>query len=175
VVRGSRSGTDLRLRWRRCNFLAAILVPGNQLIEVIAIGTVGAEILFVEETFDAAAWAYLVRMTLRPDRPAHTTVPAAAKDDNRSSRQPGGYQTQGPSPTELLLALTHLPQPVSTCLAEGYNNAGKRANEGSCPTPRRPRRLRLPLTPATGYFECTKDAVDGAQGNCCDSGQTTVS
>ena len=72
-------------------FLTAILVPSNQLVEVITVRTVGAETVFVEETLDAAARTDLVGMALGPHRPTHPRVPAAAKDYDCSPCQPGRH------------------------------------------------------------------------------------
>jgi hypothetical protein len=65
--------------------LGALLVsvdPGDQTIEFIAVGTVSAELLFVEEALDAAGSAYLIRVLLGTDGPGHFSVPASAKEED---------------------------------------------------------------------------------------------
>ena len=86
--------------------------PVNQAVQIVAVGTVRAESLFVEQAFDAAAQADLVGMLLQGDRPAHLAVPAAAKNHQSGPSHPCGHQTKR-CPTRLLFLVTHLPQPVT--------------------------------------------------------------
>ena len=68
-------------------------------MKVVAVGTVAAKDVFVEEVLDSAACADLVGAALGTDGPAHFAVPATAKDHGRS-RETGGYQ--GPEPAGAL-------------------------------------------------------------------------
>jgi hypothetical protein len=95
------------------NVSSSSAIPGNQAIEVVAVGSVGAEGLFIEQTLDTAAQANLIRVILEPNRPTHFAVPATAKDHHSRSSQPSRDHTQRPQPTRLLFLFTHLPQPVS--------------------------------------------------------------
>jgi hypothetical protein len=49
--------------------------PSDELLEVVAEGTLGAELLPVEQAHGAAPEANLVRVSLQADRPAHFAVP----------------------------------------------------------------------------------------------------
>ena len=88
-------------------------VAGNQAVEVVAVGSEGAEVGLVEEAFDAAAQANLIGVILEADRPTHLAVPAAAEDHDSGCSEAGGYHAQRPQPVRLLFRVTHLPQPVS--------------------------------------------------------------
>jgi hypothetical protein len=95
------------------NVILASAVAGNQAIEIVAVGSVGAESLLIEQTFYAAAQANLIRVILEPNRPTHFSVPATAEEHNSGSSQPSRDYTQRPKPTRLLFLFTHLPKPVS--------------------------------------------------------------
>jgi hypothetical protein len=97
----------------RMNFILSSAVPGNQAIEIVAVGSVGAEALLVKQAFDAAAQANLVRVILKANRPTHLSVPATAEDHDSSRSEPGRNYPQRPQPTRLLFLFTHPPQPVS--------------------------------------------------------------
>jgi hypothetical protein len=88
-------------------------IPGDQAIEIVAVGSVGAEGLLIEQTLDAAAQANLIRMILEANRPTHLAMPAPAEDHHSSRAQPSSNHTQRPQPTRLLFLFIHLPQPVS--------------------------------------------------------------
>jgi hypothetical protein len=88
-------------------------IPGNQMIEVVAVGSVGTEGLLIEQALDAATQANLIGAILGPNRPTHFAVPATAEDHNSRSSQPSRDHTQRPQPTRLLFLFTHPPQPVS--------------------------------------------------------------
>lgn len=68
------SGLDL------ANFAGAGVGPGNQAIEVVAIGAIGAESFLVKKTFDSAAQADLIGITLCANGPAHLAMPAAPEE-----------------------------------------------------------------------------------------------
>ena len=91
---------------------ASSLVPGNQAIEVVAVGSVSAKGLLIKQTLDAASQANLIGMILETNRPTHLAVPAAAEYHYSSSTQPGRNYTQRPQPTRLLFLR---PRPASTC------------------------------------------------------------
>jgi hypothetical protein len=102
-------------RWLgfRMNVILASAVAGNQATEIVAVGSVGAEVLLIEQPFDAAAQANLIRVILVPNRPTHFAVPATAEDHHSRRSQPSRDHTQRPQPTRLLFLFTHLLQPVS--------------------------------------------------------------
>ncbi len=79
---------------RRCGFGmeldAAALVHADEAIQIVAIGSVGAEGFLVEEALDAAAEADLVGVIFKANRPAHLAVPATAKDYYAGTRQSRG-------------------------------------------------------------------------------------
>lgn len=89
------------------------LVAGNQAIEVVAVGSVGAEGFLIKQALDATAQANLIGMILEANWPTHLAVPAAPENHHPGGAQPGGNDAQRPQPTRLLFLLTHLPQPVS--------------------------------------------------------------
>ena len=69
-------------------------VPGNQPIQVVAVRTIGAKSFFVEKALNSAAQAYLIRMLLVADRPAHLAMPAAAENEHCSPGDTGGNNTE---------------------------------------------------------------------------------
>jgi len=95
------------------SLFAASPVLRDEFIEIVTIGSVGAEGLLVKETLDATAQANLIRMILEAHRPTHLAMPATAEDYDSSRSQPRRNYTQRPQPTRLLFHFTHLPQPVS--------------------------------------------------------------
>lgn len=88
------------------------LVPGNQAIQIVAVGSVGAERLLIKQTLDAASQANLIGMILKAYRPTHPAVPAAAKYHYARRPQTGRNYTQRPQPTRLLVLIPH---PHTTC------------------------------------------------------------
>ena len=95
------------------NLFAASPVLRDEFIEIVTIGSVGAEGLFVKQTLDATAEANLIGMILEAHRPTHLAVPATAEDYDSSRSQTRRNYSERPQPTRLLFLLTHLPQPVS--------------------------------------------------------------
>lgn len=65
-------------------------IPGDQLIEVVTIGTDGAKGLFIEQALNAATQTYLIGVLVGSDRPAHLAMPATPEKDHPSPRQPSG-------------------------------------------------------------------------------------
>ena len=94
---------------------------GDQPVEIITVRTVGAESLFIEKALDAATQANLVRVLLIAHGPAHFTVPAAAKYQDRCSSHSSCHQTEGNLPTRLLFFSHQNPatnrQPTGMILA----------------------------------------------------------
>lgn len=81
-------------------------LPGNELIQVVAVGAVSAEVLLIEEALDAAAQADLIRVLLETNWPAHFAMPATAQNQHGGSGNSSCNQTQGNFPTRLLF-LSH--------------------------------------------------------------------
>ncbi len=54
-------------------------VPGNQAVEIVTVGTIGAERLFIKKALDSASETDLVRVLLVADGPAHLAMPTAAE------------------------------------------------------------------------------------------------
>jgi hypothetical protein len=75
------------------------LLPSHETLQVITVGTIAAESLFIEKTFDTTTHADLVGIIFGPDRPAHLAMPAAPKDEYRSPRQASSYKAKWPHPT----------------------------------------------------------------------------
>jgi hypothetical protein len=95
------------------NLARSSAIPGNQTIEIVAVGSVRTESLLIEQTLDATTQANLIRAILVANRPTHFAVPATAKDYNSRRSQPSRDHTERPQPTRLLFLFTHQPQPVS--------------------------------------------------------------
>jgi hypothetical protein len=95
------------------SFSLSGLVAGNEAVEVVAVGSVGAKCLLIKQALDAAAQTNLIGAILEANRPTHLTVPATAKDHDSGCPQPGGNHEQRLQPTRLLFLFTHLRQPVS--------------------------------------------------------------
>ena len=95
------------------NLAGSSPVAGNQPVEVIAVRSVRAESFFIEEALDATPEADLIGAILEANRPAHSAVPAAAKNYDSRRSQPSGNHTQRPHPTRLLFLVTHDLQPLS--------------------------------------------------------------
>jgi hypothetical protein len=93
--------------------LPAFEFPGDKAIQIVTIGPVGAESLFVEQPLDPTTSTNLVGMILQTNRPAHFAVPAAAKNHQSSSSHSRGHQAQRRCPTRPLFLFTHRPQPVT--------------------------------------------------------------
>ena len=79
--------------------LAPFPVLGDQAVEIVTIRTVGAERPLIEQAFDSAAQAYLVRVVLIADRPAHFAVPAPAEHEHGGSGNAGCHNSKGNFPT----------------------------------------------------------------------------
>jgi hypothetical protein len=103
------------LDWLSFRVIAVLMlkVPGNQPIQIVAVGSVGAEISFIKQAFDAATDAGLVGVILLADRPAHIAMPAAAKHHQSGPCHARRHHAQRPSPTRLLFLFNHRPQPVT--------------------------------------------------------------
>jgi len=74
-------------------------IPRKQPLKIVAVGTVAAEGILIEQTLDSATRTNLVGTALGSDRPAHLPVPATPQE-NRRARQPSGHQR--PEPTRTL-------------------------------------------------------------------------
>jgi len=105
-VRASRGSTVDRGLGLGTNFRDLRLVAGNQVMEIIAVGSVGAERLLIKQAFDAAPQANLIRVILEANRPAHLAVPAASKNHDSSRPEAGGNHSQRPQPARLLFVFT---------------------------------------------------------------------
>jgi hypothetical protein len=70
----------------RTDFLLAILIPGDETIQIIGVGPVGTEGVFIEKTLDTATQANLVRVSLRTNWPTHLAVPAASEQYDADTR-----------------------------------------------------------------------------------------
>jgi hypothetical protein len=87
-------------------FTPSLQSPGmiicKQSLKVVAEWAVAVKGVFIEKTLDTATSANLVGATLRADRPAHLTVPAASKQHcgTRHSRR---QQAHGPEPARALV------------------------------------------------------------------------
>ena len=95
------------------SLFAASPVLRDEFIEIVAIGSVGAEGLLVKQTLDATAQANLIGVILETHWPTHLAMPATAEDYDSSRSQPRRNYSERPQPTRLLFHFTHLPQPVS--------------------------------------------------------------
>jgi hypothetical protein len=66
-------------------FQSFSLIPGKESLQVIAVGTIPAKPVLVEQALDTAARTDLVCAALGTYRPAHLAVPAAPEHYCRSS------------------------------------------------------------------------------------------
>jgi len=57
-------------------------LPRNQLVQVVAIWTVGAKSLLIKQALDATAEADLIRVLLKADGPTHLAMPTATQYQN---------------------------------------------------------------------------------------------
>ena len=73
-------------RFDRTDFLLAILIPSDKTIQIVAVGSVGTEGVFIEKTLDATSQANLVGVSLRANRPTHLAVPAASEQYDADAR-----------------------------------------------------------------------------------------
>lgn len=73
------------LRWSlyRLVFQSFSLIPGNESLQVITVGTMPAKCVLVEQALDTAARTDLVSTALRTYRPAHFAVPTAPEYHRR--------------------------------------------------------------------------------------------
>jgi hypothetical protein len=90
------------VRWCRLGRRLLSPIPGDQTTEIVAIGPIGLEELFIEKPLDAASGTDLIRIALRANRPAHLAVPATAKYHDCGAGQSGSHQAKRPLPTRLL-------------------------------------------------------------------------
>src|SRR5215472_3015436 len=90
--------------------LGLALLPGNELVQIVAERPVSAKTLFVKQPLNAAAQAHLIGMLLEANRPTHFAMPATAQDQHRGSGNASCKQTQGNLPTRLLF-LSHPTRP----------------------------------------------------------------
>ena len=97
------------VRWRGLRWGLLGPVPFDQADEIVAVGSVGAEDLFIKQTLNAAACTHLIRIALGAHWPAHFAVPATTKCDDHGACQPRCHQAEGPLPTRLLSAYLVLP------------------------------------------------------------------
>lgn len=74
-------------------------IPRKQPLKIVAIRTVAAKSILIEQALDSAARTNLVGTALGSDWPAHLPVPASSQK-NRRARQPSGHQR--PEPTRTL-------------------------------------------------------------------------
>src|SRR5208282_1879208 len=86
-----QSGSRTLLYWLSFRFRAVLMrqVPGNQAIQFVTVGSVGAKSVFIEQTLDAATQADLVGVLLQAYWPAHSAMPAAGKNHQSSACHPG--------------------------------------------------------------------------------------
>ena len=81
-------------------FILSSVVTGDQAIEIVAVGSIGAKRDLIKQAFDAAAQANLIGIVLEANWPTHLAVPATTKDHDASSAKPGGNYSQRPQPTD---------------------------------------------------------------------------
>ena len=103
--------------------LSLVAIPIDEAVQVVLIGPVAAKSLFIKQTLDAAAQAYLIAITLGPHRPTHLGMPAATKEHYAGPRQARSHQPQRPLPSQLLLLVAHLS---TTCKVLKTKNITKR-------------------------------------------------
>jgi len=78
------------------SFTTSSAVASHQAIKIVAVRSVSAEGLFIEQTLDAATQANLIGMILKAHRPTHLAVPATAQDNDSSGSQPGRDHAKRP-------------------------------------------------------------------------------
>ena len=108
IARRLGSGTLFGMRWwHRCRWGGkAGVIPCDQPGQIVAEWPVGPESLFIKKALNTASHADLIGMTLRPHRPTHFSMPAAASQKRRCAYNPSRQQSQRPQPTRLLF-LSH--------------------------------------------------------------------
>ena len=128
----SRSGCNGRVSGRPflCSFLMFSSLPGDEPVQLVTVRTVGAKCLFIEKPLDAAAEANLIRMLLVAHRPAHSAMPATAKNQHRSASYSSGYQTEGDLPTGLLFFCHQNPSQQSFNKARNLDYSSSVASPG---------------------------------------------
>ncbi len=94
-------------------FDVAGAVPRDQAMEIITVGAEAAETVLVKQAFDTTPQAYLVRVFLYPNGPAHFLVPAAPENGHGCPCHTGGHKAHRPQPTTLSF-FTHLTDPKDT-------------------------------------------------------------
>jgi len=63
----------------------------NELVQIVAVRSVGTERPFIKKAFDAAPKANLIGMFLIADWPAHLAVPATSEHEHRSACNAGRH------------------------------------------------------------------------------------
>src|SRR5438093_12551807 len=63
----------------------------NELVQIVAVRSVGTERPFIKKAFDAAPKANLIGMFLIADRPAHLAVPATSEHEHCSPCNAGRH------------------------------------------------------------------------------------
>jgi len=58
------------------------------MIQIVAVGSVSAEILLIEKTLDAATQADLIGISVSANRPTHAAMPAAPQKDYGNPSHP---------------------------------------------------------------------------------------
>ena len=74
-------------------------VAGDEILQVIAVWAVLAEVGMIEQPLCAAVGADAVRVLfIVPDRPAHTRMPATAEQDRRDGAESRHRKPERPKP-----------------------------------------------------------------------------
>jgi len=79
------------------NLQTPCMVPRKQTLQVVAVGSVSAKGVLVEQALYAATSADLIGTALGPDRPTHFAMPAAAEKYGNAGN-PSRNQANGPEP-----------------------------------------------------------------------------
>jgi hypothetical protein len=103
-------------------------IPRKQPLKIVAVGTVAAEGILIEQALDSAARTNLVGTTLGSDGPAHLPVPATPQEKRRA-RQPSGQQRPEPTPTRRFRGFRFFLhyQPERALPLSEYDVSGRRA------------------------------------------------
>ena len=80
----------------RLRLAFGISVASHEMIQIVAVGPIRAESCFIEQAFDAATQANLIRMILEAYRPAHFAVPTTAENHHASRAQTSGHHAERP-------------------------------------------------------------------------------
>lgn len=87
--------------------------PGDQPVQIVTVGAVGAKYILVEQALDSATQADLVGVTLGAHWPTHPAVPATTEQHHAGTSQSCGQKPEGPQPLRLLFVLTHNAEPIT--------------------------------------------------------------